>query len=679
MKKIYGFLTAAAILLTAACTQDLEGPNKVDEVKGDFYMTMNITPVGNAATRATTQTPNQGKEVGQDNENNISDALVIFAKPKAADEADQFVVFAVLGGTNNAPTMSSGNRIDGMTSYSATFKTERSVLLEDVQRNGTETAGSGSEKAIKYRMFVIANPQQTLKEAYSEAAGSDVDVQSVFSVSGLSDATYWGNSGFLMSNAMLSDEVTIKESDVAMGTHTSPAEALSLGSVTVQRAMSRFDIATGSESLGNQYRKFTITNDKSPIKALSIEMKGVALVNMAKSANVFKVTADNYAAINNNGKKKTLAFDVEKYTMARPNEQPPVREGGNWVFSPVQKNVSGNYDFISPIFTNIVEGGSEATEGTIGKLTGTAQNLETNFTYTSWESLMTGIGLDRDTFTPPTDAVTTPNTYKFWRYCMENTNPDQIANQKNGVSTGVIFKAEITVVANESDASSKFGNNKNLYALGNVFFGNLEHLRDYVYKAIDEDGKNIHTDDADVYATVSNKFKDAVKAYNESEEGRDTPFYEDKKMEKNDGGKYEEKPAENTTGKEGAIGIWSATEEQLQVLNKYLVNNSADNKGQGFSIYEPDSNGKYYCYYIYWNRHNNNYDDTQMGIMEFATVRNNVYKLSVGAVLRLGHPANPDNDPKKPDPDDPDEEDEFYCTIDCKVLDWEVRVNDIIF
>ena len=44
-----------------------------------------------------------------------------------------------------------------------------------------------------------------------------------------------------------------------------------------------------------------------------------------------------------------------------------------------------------------------------------------------------------------------------------------------------------------------------------------------------------------------------------------------------------------------------------------------------------------------------------MGVMEFATVRNNVYKLSVNKITEFGHPGDPDDDPDPEDPGDPDE------------------------
>ncbi len=87
----------------------------------------------------------------------------------------------------------------------------------------------------------------------------------------------------------------------------------------------------------------------------------------------------------------------------------------------------------------------------------------------------------------------------------------------------------------------------------------------------------------------------------------------------------------------------------------------------------------YYCYYFYWLRHNDNGRPGIMGPMEFASVRNNVYKLQVTKVSKLGHPIDIDNDPTPPGPDDPDEDPNVYIEVDVNVLPWVVRKNDIEF
>ena len=68
-----------------------------------------------------------------------------------------------------------------------------------------------------------------------------------------------------------------------------------------------------------------------------------------------------------------------------------------------------------------------------------------------------------------------------------------------------------------------------------------------------------------------------------------------------------------------------------------------------------------------------------MGPMEFAVVRNNVYKLAVTKINQLGHPRITENDPDPVDPETPDEKGEVYISVSVEVLPWVVRVNNIIF
>ncbi|MDE5723866.1 MAG: fimbria major subunit [Paramuribaculum sp.] len=87
----------------------------------------------------------------------------------------------------------------------------------------------------------------------------------------------------------------------------------------------------------------------------------------------------------------------------------------------------------------------------------------------------------------------------------------------------------------------------------------------------------------------------------------------------------------------------------------------------------------YFCYYYYWNRHNDNNIPGVMGPMEFAVVRNNVYKISVDKIRRIGHPRRTENDPDPQTPDTPDEESDVYLDVQVKTLPWVVRYNSVEF
>ena len=195
------------------------------------------------------------------------------------------------------------------------------------------------------------------------------------------------------------------------------------------------------------------------------------------------------------------------------------------------------------------------------------------------------------------------NEYYIWQYAKENTIAGDVDNQQNGLSTGVVFKGELSgtnVPANGTEP---------IYVFDNILYGTW----------------------AQVVAAAAN---------NET-----LKFYTDKFGETIDEGENDDLGA------------------------------------AGFTSYKPVA-GKYYAYYYYWNRHNDNADNTAMGRMEFAVVRNNVYKLCVDNIAKYGHPDPTDPDPVDPDPVDPtnpDETGEYYFKVTVKVLPWVVRVNHIEF
>lgn len=79
------------------------------------------------------------------------------------------------------------------------------------------------------------------------------------------------------------------------------------------------------------------------------------------------------------------------------------------------------------------------------------------------------------------------------------------------------------------------------------------------------------------------------------------------------------------------------------------------------------------CYYKYWIRHINN-NDAEMGVMEFAVVRNNHYQMNISSVKGIG-----ENLPTDPEITDPDEEKDSFLDVKVKVLPWVVRQNNIDF
>lgn len=121
--------------------------------------------------------------------------------------------------------------------------------------------------------------------------------------------------------------------------------------------------------------------------------------------------------------------------------------------------------------------------------------------------------------------------------------------------------------------------------------------------------------------------------------------------------------------------------DNLNNLRKKLAG-----KAKRIPILGSGSDKHCYVYYIYWNRHNDNGYNSLMGPMEFAVVRNNIYKLTVTKISELGHPNDPTDttDPQEPDPDpvEPGKDDEVskaYMEVTVNILNWTVRENEIEF
>ena len=268
-----------------------------------------------------------------------------------------------------------------------------------------------------------------------------------------------------------------------------------------------------------------------------------------------------------------------------------------------------------PTATNAVVGGAEVPTNWVvdtdwsNKVAGNfdAQLSDpSNWHWTSLASLTTNDNYDGD--------------YKIWCYAKENTIPGTTA-QKHNVSTGVVFKGEITAGATASaEVTAAMAAKKRIYVFNNVLYGAWSDVK------------------------------------TAAEAGTD--------------------PTLQAAYNQAATGVAADAEPT-----------GAAAAAAGFTGYSP-KNGTYYVYHYYWNRHNDNLDPYNMGVMEFAVVRNNVYKLAVDKISRFGHPtppdpSNPDPDPEPDpdpvDPDDPDESVNYYFNVTVKVLPWTVRINNIEF
>lgn len=312
-----------------------------------------------------------------------------------------------------------------------------------------------------------------------------------------------------------------------------------------------------------------------------------------------------------------------------------------------------------------------------------------------------------DVFIQLTDIalVNMSKSFYYWR---------RVSNSADGISNPEISGAETPVnYVVDTDAARKRSYAQNGWAdKADYFFYNLETPSDRVFtRLIDITGNEEDEDESWNNGQAHNGYhiwryasENTIPSVNQQRNGISTGILFKAVVKAAEGSALEKL---QKAGKslyvfgDKLYGDWEAVKNaaasgENQKLKEACaaVNSGSSPKQVGFTVYMPNAqDGNYYTYYYYWNRHNDNRKATVMGPMEFAVVRNNVYKLQVDAIYRFGYPEgiypDPDTpdeedwempDPKpdpKPDPDpDPDPEiPQFKLTV--KVLPWVVRVNEI--
>lgn len=419
------------------------------------------------------------------------------------------------------------------------------------------------------QVFAIVNPAET----YSFDAGKSV--QKTLTVDGVNSDKYWKSGEFLMTNADEHYTVAFDANKLKNGDYNTAATALNLGTINVQRATARLDLTTTQPTL--------VQSNGDP--NVGFKFDGVALVNMSKNFYMFK----------------QVGSDASNWKYFTPEN------GSNWALDPKQEKNELSSNFGNYFF-------NPATGVAVG-----------SFDYFDYTTLSkeddANIDWGKD------DQAAKDRKYYIWRYISPN-NILGVDNQKNGNSTGLIFRAEMVAPQN---AAAQFPNTNwgtdALYVYEGHLFGSYADVA----------AKAANPSDSQDY-TMSNTFK--------------------------------------------ALGI----DSEAKLVSCGL-----------FKRYKPVG-GKYYCYYPYWVRHNDNNNNQEMGNMEFQIVRNNVYKVAVTKVSGIGMPGAPDdpndpNDPTNPnipgDPDpgnklDPNTPDEIknlsgFISVEIKVLPWGVRTDELEF
>lgn len=211
-------------------------------------------------------------------------------------------------------------------------------------------------------------------------------------------------------------------------------------------------------------------------------------------------------------------------------------------------------------------------------------------------------------------------TWQRIGYTLENTTAAEEAGKR--YSTGVVFKAKFHPkgVANYTDGETFFEYGTKIYAsmenmMKNFYGSKFDELDDLIKKcATWGDVKQFIT---------STLLTNDPSGYNKYLEGL----------------------------AEGKDDTGAVSDASSLIWSNYMLNECGYSKDENGKVV-LDQNGKVTrialkpygtrtyedatCYYTWWVRHSNDNDDTKKGIMEYAIVRNNIYKLTVESVYSLG-------------------------------------------
>lgn len=218
------------------------------------------------------------------------------------------------------------------------------------------------------------------------------------------------------------------------------------------------------------------------------------------------------------------------------------------------------------------------------------------------------------------DEVTDPDSQsESWRrvgYCMENTTAsDATMKQYN---TGIVFRAKFAPTGIED-----YNEDNTFFTYDGKFYTSLTKMM----------GEINGRDDFATYVNenIEDKYVDGIHAF--AKNLKDDPVgYKAYLLSKAD-----DKVYDWTEYLLNILGVDESNEEKGPQINQIQT---AEKKTRAI-LYEKSSgrirtyyNGQ--CYYIWWLRHSNNNDNETNGVMEYAVVRNNIYKLDVKEVTSLG-------------------------------------------
>lgn len=370
-----------------------------------------------------------------------------------------------------------------------------------------------------------------------------------------------------------SDFVMTSAADATLTLNSNPESNPATAEVNVERMAARLDYKTTG----------TYTCDDPAYPGATVEITGAALVN--------NLTAGSYLL-------KRVADDVNGTNLSYLGDE--TADAGvqtNYVLDPwTAVKTSDNNSF------------------TIGGEVKTVEDL-----YGEWFGNISQDPNDWAGYVQPGTKVTVgTETWQRIGYTLENTTAAEEAGRR--YSTGVVFKAKFN-----PQGVANYQNGATFFALGTHLFASMEDMMTYVYGA-DFSQFDDKIDACDNWA--------AVKTFAASLLDNDPSGYKAFLLgqdEAQDLAQVKESLKWSAYMLSNCGYSASLNETYKVELDQNGIVTRIALQPYGTRTYEDAT-----CYYTWWVRHSNDNDDTKKGIMEYAIVRNNIYKLTVSSVYSLG-------------------------------------------
>lgn len=505
--------------------------------------------------------------------------------------------FASPQGASTRSNPTGGETGDGLETGQANENAITSAVAffyQGTEQEGVNSAGNIPIKAaVTFSMANYTEPGNGIDRTYTTAA-KQVDLENgtynVIVVANPGTDWWTGRSlkladvrdyiqttAWTASGSDYSDFVMTSAADATLTLNSNPESNPATAEVYVERMAARLDYKTTG----------TYTCDDPAYPGATVDITGAALVN--------NLTAGSYLL-------KRVADDVNGTNLSYLGDETADANyvATNYVLDPwTAVKISANNSFTI---------GGEANK--------TAEDL-----YGEWFG---NISQDPNYWAayvqPGTSVSDGAETWQRIGYTLENTTAAEEAGKR--YSTGVVFKAKFHPqgVANYTDGETFFEYGTKIYA-------SMENMMKNFYGS--------KFDELDALITNCTTWGDVKQFITSTLLTNDPSGYN----------KYLEGLAEGKDDTETVSDVSSLT------WSNYMLNECGYSKDENGKVV-LDKNGKVTrialkpygtrtyedatCYYTWWVRHSNDNDDTKKGIMEYAIVRNNIYKLMVESVYSLG-------------------------------------------